>query len=1523
MHQPRSWRVPLIAGAIAMAVPLFTFAAQAPAPAAARGVDTSNFDIRLTGAASALAARQPGGIPQMIQDRENAHAAGATRGLAQLRRVNPTAEIQPSPVTRVPEVVSVKRGSLTPPSQASGDAIARSFVAANLEIYGLTADDVANLRTLGESRGGQSGLRMVRLEQRVNDRPVFQAETRFLIDKEGSLVRSVGTFIPNAFASASALPDADTAAHALSAALRSVGIDAAAHEMTMRRIDMRGHDSELAVAHPAVAAPVRSSLVYFPLANGVLVPAWELVIFGEENDYLAVVDAFTGTLLWRKGMREHASTHEARFSVYVQADGKTPADNPAPDSPTIMTTGQGTQAAAISRTIVSMLSVQDTTASPDGWIADGGNTTTGNNVDAYLDAASPNGPDTGALDNNGRPIGNLDVDSRNRDFLGAGYAYTPAPNPGPDAGDAPNGTAFRRGVVTQLFYVTNWYHDQLYALGFDEAAGNFQTDNFGRGGVGADAVLAEAQDYGGTNNANFSTPPDGSAGRMQMYVFTGPAPDRDGSLDTEIVIHELTHGTSNRLVNNARGLQFDPARGMGEGWSDFFALSMLNNTNTDGPTGKYAVGGYATYQLGGPTVKDNYLYGIRRFPYSTDNTINPLTWADVDDHTIDQSGGIPPSPLNYLANGAAQVHNAGSVWANTLWEVRARIIDDPNGADGDVPTGNMTALQLVVDALKMTPANPSFTEARDAILDADCATNGCANEESIWGGFADRGLGYRSHATSGRLGQQGSGLYLGVKESFLMPRLDVASFQVDDSVRGNNNGGADPGEQVTLHVSLENPWRHSSKGVSGVIATLVALTPGVTVLDDTAFYPAIDALDTQAGDGFEIYLDPSTMSCGKKLEFKLTTISELGMTETKVFVIRVGTDDGLGTPVTYTNSTALAVPDNNRRGVASSIAIAADFEVADVDFLFNMTHTWTGDIVLALKGPNGHGGPIVYRRGEFTGAGGADNFVNTRIDDDLAFEDANDLTYSAAAAAPFTKSWLPAFNGTIWTAFDPPYNRIETVPFMSRFDGQSVNGTWLIRVGDMYVGDTGSVTNWSLIVTPRMYDCTAISGAVITAKKSVDAAAAATAFQPGSSVVYTITLTNIGSVSQGDNAGHELTDILPAGLTITGVSSSTGVAAYSGQTVTWNGSIAPSSSVTVTINATIGYNIGDGTDIANQASINVDMDGDNVNEMAILSDDPGTPLYGDATEFTVAPGYILEAFSLYADNQANNSGVAEPGESIVFAPTWFVPPSTPAAVSATSTIGNSGALTITDSSGAYSSTLPDDSAACSNCFAIDVPVSRPSAHYDEIVTETLVTTPAGTTPAHGWVLHVGESFADVPSSGGGFYRFIETIFHNGITAGCGGNNFCPDGNVTRAQMAVFLLKAKYGASYAPPAATGTVFGDVSTSTFAAGWIEQLAAEGVTAGCGGGNYCPDNPVNREQMAVFLLKTREGSAYAPPAATGVFGDVPASNPFAPWIEQIFAEGITAGCGGGNYCPSQNTTRGQMSVFLTKAMSLTLFN
>ena len=181
------------------------------------------------------------------------------------------------------------------------------------------------------------------------------------------------------------------------------------------------------------------------------------------------------------------------------------------------------------------------------------------------------------------------------------------------------------------------------------------------------------------------------------------------------------------------------------------------------------------------------------------------------------------------------------------------------------------------------------------------------------------------------------------------------------------------------------------------------------------------------------------------------------------------------------------------------------------------------------------------------------------------------------------------------------------------------------------------------------------------------------------------------------------------------------------------------------------------------------------------------------------------------------------------------------------------------------------------------------------------------------------SFTDVPPLYWA-YDYIERLYSAGITGGCGSGNYCPADPVTRAQMAVFLLKGIHGAGYNPPSVgTETGFSDVPIGYWAAAWIKQLAAEGITSGCGAGIYCPDSSVTRAQMAVFLLKARHGVGFTPPSATGIFTDVPTDFWAANWIERLASEGITSGCATGLYCPDNSVTRDQMAVFLVKAFGL----
>ena len=1044
------------------------------------------------------------GVLRRAQEYSNA----AAKALTKLQTSAPGLNAKASSLTGAVEVLRNTTGALSGPASGSGADIVRRFVTENAAIYGLADEDIFTLRFIGESINSGNGMRMVRVEQVVNGHAVFQSETRFILDRDGRIYRSTGLIIPDATATApkEEFP-AISAAEALSRAMFSVDIQVDPRSVTEEKANVVGGDLDLNANTAGISGTVRSKLVYFPVAPGMLKLAWSQTTFTDgDSDWYTLVDATSGKLLWRKNMRANVSTHDARFRVYVQADGTTPADSPAPLSPTTATPGSGLQGTAISPTIVSMLTAQSLTASPNGWIDDcpGGvctaaqTQTIGNNVHAYMDrigGADNNIPDTAAssvIDGNGKPTGNPDLNARNRDFLGIAPRdfetnYLPPPQGGnPEAGQTSTGNGnagtlpidqFRRGMLTQLFYVTNWYHDKLFLLGFDEAAGNFQQVNFSAMGLGNDRVLAEGQDNTSTDNANFSTPPDGQSGRAQMFRFTGPTIDRDGSLDSEVLMHELTHGTSNRLIGNGAGLNWDPGSGMGEGWSDFYALSLLNNTAADDPNGKYVSGGYITFKaFGVVSYTDNYAYGIRRFPYTTDNTVNPMTWADVDDYTNNLSGGIAPDPLGFNFGGAQEVHNTGEIWCLTLWEVRSRIIA---ANAGSVPTGNQKMLQLVTDALKMTPINPNYTDARDAIVDADCVTNACANEVSIWDGFADRGLGYGARVSTA-YGFAPVATHQGIVESFSQPFLDVASTSIDDSL-GNNNGAIDPGEPIKLTVTLKNPWRSASKNVASATATLTTATAGITITDANSTYPAIAAQGSAAGDIFQFTV-PLAASCGSSIHFTITPTSSLG-SHAVDFTFRVGAPSGTAAQVTYTRTPGapLAILDNRPRGVVDSQTITDDFVIADLNVrIDSLPHTFPGDITFGFKAPNGYGVDLVtFIGGAVAGGGDGDNITNMVLDNAAV----GDMLLATNAQAPYTGSWLPIANSPSWPSLG--FGPQEPDGELTKMNGASTQGTWRVLASDQANVDTGTLNSWSLIVTPRAFACTPFGGASATAGQLV------------------------------------------------------------------------------------------------------------------------------------------------------------------------------------------------------------------------------------------------------------------------------------------------------------------------------------------------------------------------------------------------------------------------------------------------------
>ena len=318
------------------------------------------------------------------------------------------------------------------------------------------------------------------------------------------------------------------------------------------------------------------------------------------------------------------------------------------------------------------------------------------------------------------------------------------------------------------------------------------------------------------------------------------------------------------------------------------------------------------------------------------------------------------------------------------------------------------------------------------------------------------------------------------------------------------------------------------------------------------------------------------------------------------------------------------------------------------------------------------------------------------------------------------------------------------------------------------------------------------------------------------------------------------------------------------------------------------------------------------------------------------------------DVDTAGNGVFEIGESAVVAPSWANGglSGAPLVGTASNLTGPAGpAPAIPDPSADYGTIASNGTNNCADtppagdCYVMQITGVRPPGHVDFTFDETVGGPPlgSGSPPSKTWALHVGASFTDVSTdiAVNPFYPFIETIFHKGITGGCGGTTYCPQQNNLRQEMAVFLLKDLLGSGYVPPACTG-VFSDVpcpATPQFPySNFIEDLFTRGITTGCQVGPpalFCPGSGVTRAQMSVFLLKALQGSGYVPPACAGLFADVPCPAtpqfPYSNFIEDLATRGITAGCQAGPpalYCPDNPVTREQMAVFLTKTFSLVLY-
>jgi hypothetical protein len=556
-----------------------------------------------------------------------------------------------APVTlEVNELGTTRVLSMTPRFYVPGHATdpveaATNFLASHHAAFQLDAADVASFVVTGVDVEPRLNMSHVTLQRVFDGIPVFQGVITIHMDSGNGVFRAVGNDFYRVTAPTNRMMLSPS--EAAIAAGRAMGLG-------LSLTPLASQEQSTTFSAPGTLDPVKVEPRIFQVSPTDNRFAFQVQVSWlddqkQQQYQLALVDAQDGALLANYSL---VNTFTGRvFNVNAQ-----PTANMTTDT----------------RTVVSFDG--DPALSPIGWVGSARNTV-GNNAVAATDLNGDNVVGT----NETRPTADA-----NDSF---DFPFDPTQN----------ASNFKSAAVANAFFLVNDYHDRTYRLGFTEAARNFQTNNFNKGGAQNDPVNVDAQDGSGTNNANFATPTDGSRPRMQMFLFTfNGGPTEDGDFDASVIYHENSHGLSNRLVGGGAGTCLGRLQsgGMGEGWGDFIGSSFLNNP---------VVGAYVT---------GNATRGIRQFPM--DNS--PFTYNDIKNGTL------------------AEVHDVGELWAATLWDIR-------NGVGGTGGVGAAVVEQLVVSGMKLTPCNPSMLNARDAIIQADVNINGGANECKLWAAFAHRLMG--------------------------------------------------------------------------------------------------------------------------------------------------------------------------------------------------------------------------------------------------------------------------------------------------------------------------------------------------------------------------------------------------------------------------------------------------------------------------------------------------------------------------------------------------------------------------------------------------------------------------------------------------------------------------------------------------------------------------------------------------------------------------------------------------------------
>ena len=800
------------------------------------------------------------------------------------------------------------------------------YVRAHPGSFGLDESDLDGMRLQARYRTSD-GVTHLRWAQMLGGVRSFDSGLIAHVADDGRLVAISGGAVPD-LEVADTKP-AITPGAALAAAREDVG-----GALVAPRADTTGG----AERETSFAGGDRAELRIFPTADGARLAWWLLVTGDEGRLYATLRDADTNALLLRQNL-----TNDASIKAFPRAPGASPGG-------THETFGIGGG------------------ANPTGdatWLDDtaGGTRLKGNNAHAYPDEVADDAPDSEIAATNPATLDWL----QNQTAVPAG---TPCPGPAPDIGassctwnsaDLSSRSINRVQATTNLFFHTNRFHDHLLDpnIGFTEAAGNFERVNASGQGSGNDAVLAESNDGSGLDNANFATPPDGFAPRMQMFLRTQR--DVNGSDDASVMYHEYTHGFSNRTVVNASGastLSSVQPRGMGEGWSDWYALDYL-----------VASGLYTDTAADGEVFLNQYSWGGTG---TRSEGIDCPVGATAPTCQASGSGGYTYGDVaSRLA--AANPHGIGEIFAQTIWDLRKDV-------------GSATARKLVSGGMRLSAPNPSLLDMRNAIL-LQAAILGGGLYDKVWTAYANRGMGF---------GATGSATATSAVDNFTLPPplapAQISAQFSDPFPAGDNDGILEAGETVKLTETIVNPSATALTNVSGALSGPAGITaPAVA-------WPSPFGTDQPAARDFAITLGPAT--CDQSPAIGLAITSTGGGTLNVPLTPRIG-----GPKANHQSADVpKAIPDGIAAGIDSVLNLpAGSGAISDIDVTIDrINHTWVSDLRLQLThDPDGPGGVAAVSRILANGAGGdGNNFVGTVFDDEAA-------TPILSGLAPFSGFFKP------------------------------------------------------------------------------------------------------------------------------------------------------------------------------------------------------------------------------------------------------------------------------------------------------------------------------------------------------------------------------------------------------------------------------------------------------------------------------------------------------------------------------------